>query len=121
MPVLKIHLNYFINQLAYLKPIAACQTKASSKKKSGIRGRTSTKGSRIEYASGSFANNSAASMFNFTFLKQLSELTSILTWFVTLEISWLVGLGEPLSILRLFGKSLDCKAANSSNSCQTLA
>lgn len=64
---------------AYLNPTAACHTKASNKKKSGIRGRTSTKGSSIEYASGSFANNTAASILKFTFPTQLSELTSILT------------------------------------------
>jgi hypothetical protein len=39
----------------YLKPIAACQTKANSKKKTGITGRMSTSGRNIAYASGSFA------------------------------------------------------------------
>ncbi len=32
----------------YLKPTAACQTKASSKKKTGITGRMSTRGSKME-------------------------------------------------------------------------
>jgi len=40
---------------AYLKPTAACQTNARRKKNKGISGRTSTKGSNMEYASGSFA------------------------------------------------------------------
>lgn len=31
----------------YLKPTAACQTKANSKKKTGMSGKTSTKGSKI--------------------------------------------------------------------------
>jgi len=39
----------------YLKPTAACQTKANNRKKIGIIGSTSTKGSKIWYASGSFA------------------------------------------------------------------
>jgi hypothetical protein len=38
----------------YLKPIAACQTKASNKKKTGIIGKTSTIGLNITYASGNF-------------------------------------------------------------------
>jgi hypothetical protein len=38
----------------YLKPTEACQTNASSKKKNGIAGKTSTTGLKAAYASGSF-------------------------------------------------------------------
>ena len=37
----------------YLKPTEACQTKASSKKKIGIDGKTSITGLKTTYASGS--------------------------------------------------------------------
>ena len=37
---------------SYLKPIAACQTKAKSKKNTGITGNTSTIGLNTTYASG---------------------------------------------------------------------
>ena len=43
--------------MAYLKPIAACQTKANNKKKTGITGKTSTIGLNATYASGNRANN----------------------------------------------------------------
>lgn len=79
--MLPVLVKIYIVIYAYLKPIAACHTNASNKKNTGIIGRTSTKGSRIEYASGSFANNIAASMFKSTFSTQLSELISILTCF----------------------------------------
>lgn len=36
----------------YLNPIAACQTKANNKKKTGIMGKTSTIGLNAIYASG---------------------------------------------------------------------
>jgi hypothetical protein len=38
----------------YLKPTEACQTKANSKKKIGIDGKTSTTGLKATKASGSF-------------------------------------------------------------------
>jgi len=41
----------------YLKPIAACQTKANNKKKTGIIGKTSTIGLKATYASGKRDNN----------------------------------------------------------------
>lgn len=41
----------------YLNPIAACQTKANNKKKTGIIGNTSTIGLNMIYASGNRANN----------------------------------------------------------------
>ena len=44
-------------KLNYLKPIAACHTKASSKKKTGITGKTSTIGLKRTYASGKRDNN----------------------------------------------------------------
>ena len=37
----------------YLKPTEACHTKANSKKKIGIAGKTSTTGLKTTYASGS--------------------------------------------------------------------
>ena len=37
----------------YLKPTEACHTKANSKKKKGIAGKTSTTGLKTTYASGS--------------------------------------------------------------------
>ena len=43
----------FILDKNYLKPTAACQTKANSKKKIGIDGKTSTTGLKTTYASGS--------------------------------------------------------------------
>jgi hypothetical protein len=51
----------------YLNPTAACHTKASNKKKRGIKGRTSTRGLNREYASGSLAKISAASIFLYRF------------------------------------------------------
>jgi hypothetical protein len=48
--------------LIYLNPTAACQTKAKARKNKGIKGRTSTRGSKIEYASGNFANSIATSI-----------------------------------------------------------
>lgn len=42
--------------LPYLKPIAACQTKANNRKKTGIIGNTSTIGLKAIYASGKRAN-----------------------------------------------------------------
>lgn len=40
----------------YLKPTAACQTKAKAKNNTGITGKTSTIGSKGAYASGNFAS-----------------------------------------------------------------
>lgn len=45
----------------YRKLTAACQTKASKKKRIGIIGNTSTRGSNGAYASGNFASNKAIS------------------------------------------------------------
>ena len=42
---------------SYLKPIAACHTNASNKKKTGTIGNTSTIGLNAIYASGNRANN----------------------------------------------------------------
>jgi hypothetical protein len=47
-----------------LKPTEACQTKASSKKNTGITGRTFTSGSKILYASGKVAINKLSGMKN---------------------------------------------------------
>jgi hypothetical protein len=47
-----------------LKPTAACHTKASSKKNTGITGRTFTSGSKILYASGNVAINRLSGMKN---------------------------------------------------------
>ena len=43
--------------LNYLNPIAACHTKASNKKKTGITGSTSTMGLKATYASGKRDSN----------------------------------------------------------------
>lgn len=48
----------------YLKPIAACQTKAKSKKKTGITGNISTNGLKIAYASGSLDKNTTVNIIN---------------------------------------------------------
>lgn len=47
-------LMYFSN---YLNPIAACQTNANNKKKTGTIGNTSTIGLNAAYASGNRATN----------------------------------------------------------------
>ena len=67
MPFVLWHANNFIvfnsSQrfwfifLNYRNPTAACQTKANSKKKTGIMGNTSTIGLNIMYASGKRASN----------------------------------------------------------------
>ena len=43
--------------MIYLNPIAACQTNANNKKKTGTIGNTSTIGPNTVYASGKRANN----------------------------------------------------------------
>lgn len=43
--------------IGYLKPIAACHTKANNKKKIGMIGSTSTIGLKITYASGKRDSN----------------------------------------------------------------
>ena len=48
-----------LNLLSYLKLTDACQTKARSKKSTGIIGNTSTRGSKGAYASGNFASKKA--------------------------------------------------------------
>lgn len=50
-----IYRRHFI-LLDYLKPMAACQTKANNKKNTGIIGNTSTIGLKAIYASGKRAN-----------------------------------------------------------------
>ena len=56
--VVKSKSQSFENQgYSYLNPIAACQTKANNKKKTGIIGKTSTIGLNTIYASGNRANN----------------------------------------------------------------
>lgn len=49
--------NKIFQFLVYLKPTADCQTKATNKKKTGIIGRTSTKGENGAYASGKVKRN----------------------------------------------------------------
>ena len=49
--------------LFYLKPTAACQTKANSKKNTGITGATSMIGLKIAYASGNLASKKIPSIF----------------------------------------------------------
>lgn len=45
------HMGLFVNigknKIVYLKPTAACHTKANNKKNKGITGKTSTKGLKI--------------------------------------------------------------------------
>ena len=48
----------------YLNPIAACQTKANNKKKTGITGKTSTIGLKMIYASGKRDNNKVSIINN---------------------------------------------------------
>ena len=64
----KVTLKYNIKKctsksVCYLKPTAACQTKANSKKNTGITGATSIIGLKIAYASGNLANNKIPSIF----------------------------------------------------------
>jgi hypothetical protein len=47
----------------YLNPTAACQTKAKSKKNTGITGATSMIGLKTAYASGNLANSKVPSIF----------------------------------------------------------
>ena len=49
----------------YLKPTAACHTKARSKKSTGITGSTSTRGSKIRYASGRVARVNTISIVSY--------------------------------------------------------
>jgi len=55
----------------YLNPIAACQTKANNKKKTGIIGKTSTIGLKIIYASGNLAK-SKLSIRNLSHYKKIN-------------------------------------------------
>ena len=48
----------------YLKPIAACQTKASKRKNTGMEGITSTIGRNAAYASGNAAIKKLTFIFN---------------------------------------------------------
>ena len=59
----------------YLNPMAACQTKANNKKKTGIIGKTSTIGLKNIYASGNLAK-SKLSMINPSNYKKLIILNS---------------------------------------------
>ncbi len=52
-----MYLYLITTQYYYLKPTAACQTKASKRKRTGITGNTSTNGLNIANASGKYANN----------------------------------------------------------------
>ncbi len=56
--------------LSYLKPIAACHTNASNKKKTGMIGKTSTIGLKTTYASGKRDNNKV-SIFIVKFIYKL--------------------------------------------------
>ena len=47
----------------YLNPTAACQTKAKSKKNTGITGATSIIGLKTAYASGNLAKSKVPSIF----------------------------------------------------------
>jgi hypothetical protein len=52
---------FLISPVNYRKLTEACQTKANSKKNTGITGKTLTIGSKSAYASGNFASNRAIS------------------------------------------------------------
>lgn len=60
----------------YLNPIAACHTKASSKKNTGITGKISTNGRNIAYASGNFATINVSSIK--LYLKKYSKVLLLL-------------------------------------------
>jgi hypothetical protein len=62
--------------LNYLKPIAACHTKANNKKKTGITGNTSTIGLNATYASGKRDNNKV-SIRKFISLDKISKIKNI--------------------------------------------
>jgi len=49
--------------LDYLKPTAACQTKANKRKSTGITGITSTIGRNAAYASGKYDSKKFTSIF----------------------------------------------------------
>lgn len=53
----------------YLKPIAACQTKANNKKKTGIIGNTSTIGLNTVYASGNRAKTKLSIIKTYRYIK----------------------------------------------------
>ena len=59
----KIKPNNAAKFINYLNPTAACQTKAKSKKNTGITGATSIIGLKIAYASGNLANSKVPSIF----------------------------------------------------------
>ena len=54
--------------LNYRNPIAACHTKASNKKKTGIIGNTSTIGLKTIYASGKRDNNKVSIIIKFIYI-----------------------------------------------------
>ena len=62
--------------LNYLNPIAACHTKASNKKKTGITGSTSTMGLKATYASGKRDNNKV-SISKFIYLDKVFKINNI--------------------------------------------
>ena len=53
----------------YLKPIAACQTKANNKKKTGTIGKTSTIGAKAVYASGNRAKSKFSIIKTYKYIK----------------------------------------------------
>lgn len=57
------------NLVNYLKPIAACQTKANNKKKTGIIGKISTIGLKAIYASGNRAKSKLSIIKTYKYIK----------------------------------------------------
>jgi hypothetical protein len=64
-----------LNLLSYLKLTDACQTKARSKKSTGMIGNTSTRGSKGAYASGNFASKKAIVEYLVNQIKMLKPLS----------------------------------------------
>jgi len=78
--------HFLINELKkngfdldYLKPTAACQTKASKRKSTGIAGITSTIGRNAAYASGRYASKKFTSILLSTLYYILLQKIKILT------------------------------------------
>ena len=57
------------NLVIYLNPIAACQTKANNKKKTGIIGKISTIGLKAIYASGNRAKSKLSIIKTYKYIK----------------------------------------------------
>lgn len=64
----------------YLNPTAACQTKAKSKKNTGITGATSMIGLKIAYASGNLANSKVPSIFFWPLCKEKFCVSIVIKW-----------------------------------------